>query len=66
MTTSVHYRLPQEYLYEGIKLSSLQFPKENVDRTRRFPFHQDDILVATYPKAGRLYICTVKMLSALN
>ncbi len=56
MTTSVQYRLPQEYLYEGIKLSGLSFPKEAVERTRSFLFHQDDILVATYPRAGRLTV----------
>ncbi len=53
MATSVQYRFPQEYLYEGIKLSGLHLPKEAVGRTRSFPFHQDDVLIATYPKAGR-------------
>ncbi len=53
MATRTEYGLPQEYYYDGVKLSGWSFTHEAVERTKNFHFHQDDVLVATYPKAGK-------------
>ena len=39
------------HFYDGIQFSE-SFPAEQLQRIKNFEFFDDDVLIATYPKAG--------------
>ncbi len=45
------HKLPGEHVYEGMYMSYI-FPAEVLDKVKEFPFHDEDILITTYPKSG--------------
>ena len=50
--------LPGEHVYDGITFCDI-FPAEVLQRAKDFPFHDKDILIATYPKS---YMSTFEMI----
>ena len=47
------FHIPGEYKYHGMQITSEGWPAEHLDKLKTFPFKEDDIVVATYPKAGK-------------
>ena len=45
--------LPINHVYDGIYFNPLCFPCEHLKKVKEFEFFEDDVLVATYPKAGQ-------------
>ncbi len=42
-----------DYVIDGVHLTSLGFPPDQIKNVKEFKFFDDDVLIATYPKAGR-------------
>ena len=45
------YKMPGLHIYDGIPFND-EFSAEILDQARAFPFHDDDVIVATHPKSG--------------
>ena len=43
------------YVYNGMTMIAM-FPANILDKIKDTAFHDDDVVVATYPKCGKLYI----------
>ena len=48
------YSLPDTFVYDGITLT-IPFNPEVMDKVKIFPFRDDDIMVASYPKSGEYF-----------
>ena len=54
------YKIPGEHIYDGMVFGEI-FPADVLDAVKKFQFKDDDILIATYPKAGKeLYKCNYR------
>ena len=51
MATIDEYHIIGEHEEDGIYHSS-DFPAEHIEKVKDFAFKEDDVLIATYPKAG--------------
>ena len=51
LLTMASYKIPGEHIYDGIVFGEI-FPAGVLDAVKKFPFKEDDILIATYPKSG--------------
>ncbi len=49
------YKPKGGYFYDGIQFSK-SFPAEQLQKTKDFDFFNDDVLIATYPKAGKAMV----------
>ena len=45
------YKVVGEYVYEGVTFCCAYQP-EQLEKVKNFKFFDDDVMVATYPKAG--------------
>ena len=50
------YKMPNQYDYHGLKMNKYVYPPEHVDEARNLELKSDDILVASYPRTGKLVI----------
>ena len=49
---SMIYQFPGVHIYEGMALSRY-IPAHKIDAAKVYEFHEDDIIVASYPKSGK-------------
>ena len=54
MTSSCSHVVPGEHVYDGIMYAGV-FPARILERIKSFEFRDDDIILATYPKSGKLW-----------
>ncbi len=46
------YKVVGEYEYDGVTFCCA-YPPEQLEKVKNFKFYDDDVMVATYPKAGK-------------
>ena len=49
---SLIYKFPGVHIYEGMAMSRYM-PAHKIDAAKVYEFHEDDVIVASYPKSGK-------------
>ena len=51
-TEMTHYKAPGEHEVDGVKYFA-EIPPDGLDKIRNMSLHDDDVIIASYPKCGK-------------
>ena len=54
-------KLPNEYTYRGLTLNEHDVPPDLIEDIQNLRLTTEDIVVATYPRTGRIHLLTLSL-----